>query len=356
VISEANTTLGDVGEFELINTLIIPKLRAAALGLGDDCAYIQLQESFSRLAVTSDATPKPLVYKLGLRSYYSWGWYSVLVNVSDLATSGATPLAMVTSVEAPAEMLVSELADFFDGMADACLAMGIPNGGGNIREAPRFECHGTAIGGLINALEITRHGACAGDDLYLIGPTGLFVSIYLKARRSGLSSLSDQELNVLVKPLPQTKSMVALANAGAVSAATDNSDGVLGAFWNIAERSQVGIDVFLDPRLIPPYVAETAEIEGLDPWNLFFYWGDWQQLVAVPAISSDTFLTLAKASGTEVIHVGRAFASTPILMGISSTERRQLSVLRNENFRSYSYNRDSDALEHRMLKESIFFK
>lgn len=349
-------TLGEIGEFQIINEIILPRLKytSTSVQIGDDCAFVELDEGANTLVVTSDATPKPLVWNLGHKSFYTWGWYSVLINASDLAAAGAKPIAFTTSVEAPSSMSVSELDDFFCGLRDACTQMGIPNAGGNLREAPRFECHGTAIGTTRGGVRLTRHGCTPGDSIYVIGHLGCFITNFLKGQRLGLHALSAEEMWTLTNPFPHIKIMQLLAEAGVVSAATDNSDGILGALWNIAERSNIGIEVFLDNNVIPENVLKTAEVESIDPWNLFFYWGDWQQVVAVPSKFSARFLQIIKKNRIQHTLIGRSIDSGPVLIGKTFEQRRKLRVLRNENFRSNSYNRSEKSLEDYMLKTSIF--
>lgn len=121
-------TLADWGEFRLINELVLPLLKDV-LGdsplswpVGDDYVYIPIPRDASSLVITSDAAPRPLVWDLcaDKAPYNSWGWYSVLVNASDLAAAGAKPLAFTSSIDAPPDMLIEDFRQFFLGVATAC--------------------------------------------------------------------------------------------------------------------------------------------------------------------------------------------------------------------------------------------
>ena len=79
-------TLADLGEFRVLREVVIATLQAdgSASHLGDDCAAIDLPGGSKGLVVTADAAPKPAVWYLGVEDYYTWGWYAVVANASDL--------------------------------------------------------------------------------------------------------------------------------------------------------------------------------------------------------------------------------------------------------------------------------
>lgn len=349
-------TLADWGEFRLINDVILPVLKDTTVlnPLGDDCAYLPMADGSYSLAITTDAAPIPLVWHLGHKSYWVWGWYSVLINASDLAAGGARPLAFTSSVEAPASMQADDLKDFFSGMAAACKEIKIPNAGGNIRSAPRFECHGTALGTVDTNKLLTRSGCNPGDAIVAIGDCGRFISAYLKAQATGLASLPEDEQNRLLRPLPQLRAMECLNTAGVLSAASDNSDGVLGALWNIAERSECGFEVQMDDRTVPDEVKSVATKFKISPWNLMFFWGDWQVLAAVRSTEVRRFRAICEESAINYLELGWAIDSPPVLYGRNNGQRQRLNILRNENFIPTAFNADIEHQLRYMLYTPLF--
>jgi len=245
--------LGDWGEFRLLKEVVIPALSAGALAapLGDDCCAVTFPQSPGELILTADAAPKPLVWELGHESYETWGWYSVLINVSDLAAAGAKPVAFTSSVEAPNTMPVESFRQFFQGMAAACKSLGIPNAGGNIEMHPDLNVTVPAIGMAEVGNGLKRSGCKPGDRVVVIGPCGRFISTYLRAKFGGFDHLSTEEREVLCHPRPKTGEMLALSSVGVVSSATDNSDGILGCLMNIADASGCGVEINSQSRLFP---------------------------------------------------------------------------------------------------------
>ncbi|TWU19507.1 thiamine-phosphate kinase [Allorhodopirellula heiligendammensis] len=350
-------TLSDWGEFRLLNEIILPVLRAGSGGasLGDDCAFIESDRTASHLVVTTDVGPKPLVWSIGHCSYWTWGWYSVLANASDLAAAGATPVGFTTSVEAPGDMTVADFRDYFEGMDAACKEFGLKNAGGNIRVAPRFACHGTAFGSISDSRRITRNECKAGDTIVAIGKCGYFIACYLKAQRLGsIESLDSEEVAALLKPRPRIREMEILQSTGVLSAATDNSDGVLGSLWNIAERSGISVDVCLESGQMPDYVTKESLHHGLDPRHLFLFWGDWQVIASVKADRMKEFERIAERESIEWSVIGKANKGPPGLFGVEENQRREIRLLRNENFVSHSFNENPMSHTDYLLRTPLY--
>jgi thiamine-monophosphate kinase len=349
-------TLKDLGEFHLISNVIIPTLKDITVekGLGDDVAYVPVPGMPGYLAITCDVGPKPLVWSLGEESLWSWGWYCVACNVSDLASAGAKPIAFTSSVEAPNDLQALSFQNLFEGMAAACKAMSIPNAGGNIRMAPRLAAHGTAIGWVNSKTLLTREGCKNGDTIVVIGKTGDFVTAYLKARYNGFNSLNDNEKDVLIKPKTQLVEMFALHQAGFIRAASDNSDGLLGTFMNLAESSKCSIKLELDNLKIPNSIKNIAKIEKIDPLNILFMWGDWQVVAAIPEELEEKFKIYASEKNISYTIFGKAKKGEPGVYAKIESKTKKMKILRNENFIQDSYNKSIESHLNYMLKTSLF--
>ncbi len=340
--SQPVQTLGDLGEFTLLREVVLPTVGGGegVSPLGDDCSFVRLPSGKHDLVVTTDVAPRPLAWYVGHQSYCTWGWHAVVASVSDLAAAGAVPLVITTSVEAPREMVVGEFKEFFEGIAEASRQHGVANGGGNVREAPRLACHTTAIGVVPTGAQLRRGGARPGDLLVAVGECGHFGAAYVRAKERGLDALSEVERARLCRPRARVNEMQVLHGNGLVSAASDNSDGVLGALWNIAEASGCAVEVDMSTGVLPKPVAAVASEFGYNPWNLMFFWGDWQVIVSVHASKTDDFWRAAKQHDISVQRIGRACEGPPGLVGLSEGRRRPLRLLRNENFLESSFNAD----------------
>jgi thiamine-monophosphate kinase len=345
--------LRDLGEFRLLNEVILPELGRSSVELGDDCGFLPLRGSSTSVVVTTDFAPKPLAWLLGEQSYRTWGWYAVLINASDLAAAGAQALGFTSSVEGPADMLVRDMQDFYAGIADACAAYELPYAGGNIRAAPRFECHGTAFGTIPTAQRLGRSKCMPGDVFVSIGPCGEFIAAFLHARIDGIANLSDTERQLLLRPRPRLREMKVLRERELVSAASDNSDGVLGSLWNIAERSNCGVNLDFDESVITDSVKLSAARARLSPWNLFFFWGDWQVIAAVKSARMAEFAKTATTEAIPYVRLGVAIDGPTRLVRQVEGAEQAVRLLRNENFSASSFNESVEAHVDQMLSENL---
>ncbi len=348
--------LRDVGEFKLLSQYILPKIqKLSSENIGDDCAFIKLKTNQEQLVITTDAGPEPAIGKINYESFFSWGWYLIAVNISDLATTGCLPVTISLSVDAPATMKLSALMDFFDGVVAACSEFGIYISGGNIRESKTFSVHGTAIGILEKEQSrITRSNCRVGDILVSVGSNGLFMSKFLKAYFKGYDSLNKEEKDILEKPMPQAKNMMLLNSKNIFSAASDNSDGVLGSLKNIADGSKCGFLMDLDNISLPEYIEEASNYNNYNKWNIYLSWGDWQIIGTVHKDKWGEFVELTKSQNIQFTKLGVATNFNGRIECMLNGVKKEISLVRNENFTKQSYNKDFTEGLNYFLKTDLF--
>ena len=349
-------TLANIGEFALLNKIIIPSVAKnnVVSPLGDDCAFVSLPSGNHELVVTTDVAPRPLAWHLGHISYRTWGWYAIVVNVSDLASAGADPLVITTSIEAPGSMSVEDIKEFFIGMAEAAREHNITNAGGNIRESSQFACHGTAIGTVPINSRIRRNGSQPGDIIVAIGNCCQFPIAYIKGRKCGFDELSIDEKDSLTRPRANIKEMQILRNNGLVNAASDNSDGILGAIWNIAEASGCSIELDMSLKNIPEIIIKTAYEHGYNPWNVFYFWGDWQVIVSVPQSNTAEFWCVIEKNHISAYSLGHFCEGPPQLFGNVEGTKKNIYLARNESFVKDSFNNDTLRHVEFMLRRPLW--
>lgn len=363
-------TLGEIGEFKILD-ILFSKIHTECPEndlIGDDCAFIELNSDSNRIVVTTDPGPKPLVMTLaGLGNYFHWGWYTILVNVSDLASTGATPQSISISIDAPVSMLLKDLLKFYDGLLAACNAFKISLSGGNLRSSKIFSAHSTAIG-VIDVVQnsITRSNCNAGDLLYTIGNNGKFISLFLKAKYDGIDSLSAKEKDYITQTSCQIEHMKRLNSSNFITSASDNSDGIIGSIMNIAQASNCAFEVDFDEiRRSSNYskleeIAEKYSKEELRirPENLFLFWGDWQVLLTITNEKEKDFISITENYNIPITKLGYAKKKdgeniNPIT-GKSDGKIYNILCLRNENFISNSFHNLIRSHLDFMLSENIF--
>jgi thiamine-monophosphate kinase len=224
-----------MGEFELIARHFTRKSRRALLGVGDDCALLQLRPG-TQLAVSSDM--------LGAGRHFfddvdpcSLGHKALAVNLSDLAACGARPLAFTLALSLPAvdDPWLSRFAAGLLALADThdCELIG-----GDTTRGPLNIC--ITVLGETEGGALLRSGAQVGDDVYVSGQLG-DAHLALRALQGQLS-LPEPLLTWARQRLerPEPRVALGLALRGVASAAIDLSDGLIGDLGHVLKASGVG--------------------------------------------------------------------------------------------------------------------
>jgi len=233
--------LDDLGEFGLLAEL---ERRGLAWGIEHDAAQID------GLVVTQDALVEGVHFRFDLVSWRDLGYRAAAVNLSDLAASGADPLALVVSLGLPAETRLDDVLALYEGLNEP----GVPVRGGDTTRAGCVLLSVTAVGR--SARVPGRAGARPGDLVVVSGPLGAAGAAF----RSG--GLARPPLR-----LDEGRRLAAVATA-----MLDVSDGLAADAGHIAERS--GCRLAIELERVP--LAPGATIDDLG------FGEDYELLAATP--------------------------------------------------------------------------
>lgn len=339
-------TLAEVGELRLLEDVVLPMARQfdATTNAGDDCAFIQVGEY--TLAATGDVGPRPVIQNLAAHQndWEAAGWLAVVATASDIASAGAKPLFATNCIDAPPELHVQVLETFMLGYFRALKTFGFRNGGGDLRHGPNLLARVFGVGTVEHTGRIGRRGAAPADHLVVIGPAGLFMANFLlamKAEADGIETSAFTDSPELLRfPRPQLDAMQLLARHGLIAAASDTSDGLIGAVHNIVRGSRCGFHLELHESLLAPEVRVAADLVEVDsPWNIFFAWGDWSVAAVVPAGRFSEFEDICKVHSFEYRYLGQAIEGDRITATKDGCQScLELTIVRNENFVSRGFN------------------
>lgn len=151
------TTLGELGEHGLLDEL---ERRGLAAGIEHDAAVVD------GLVVTQDVLVEGVHFRFDLLDWRELGARAAAVNISDLAASGAEPLALLVSLGLPAETQLDDALELYAGLNER----GVPIRGGDTTRADRVVLSVTALGR--SARVPGRAGARVGDAVVVTGPLG----------------------------------------------------------------------------------------------------------------------------------------------------------------------------------------
>lgn len=202
--------------------------------LGDDCAAIPDGDSYLLLAAEG------LWPQLVTQDPWFAGWCAIMVNVSDIAAMGGTPIAVVDAMWSQSVMASTPL---WQGMQAAAQAYNIPIVGGHTNCHSPYDGLAVAILGRAQQL-ITSFDACPGDDLVIvINMAGSYYNTYpfWNAATTAAPDLLREQVALLPK----------LVEGGLCKTGKDISmGGLAGTLLMLAEASGVGavLDLDLMPR------------------------------------------------------------------------------------------------------------
>jgi thiamine-monophosphate kinase len=222
------TKLADVGEFGLLAEL---ERRGLAQGIDHDATVVE------GLVVTQDALVEGVHFRFDLLGWRELGARAAAVNLSDLAASGAEPLALIVSLGLPQETELDDVLELYAGLNER----GVAVRGGDTTRADRVLLSVTALGH--SARVPGRAGARPGDLVIVSGPLG-GAGVAFRAGR--LLPVPDR--------IEEGKRLAQVATA-----MLDLSDGLAPDAGHIAERSGVGVAIELE--CVP--LASGAELDDL---------------------------------------------------------------------------------------------
>lgn len=217
-------------EEEFVRELIrlFPAGKNVVLGIGDDCAALEIPGSGSYLLAAADQVVENIHYLPGTAPEKIAGKL-VRRNVSDVAAMGGTPAYALLSVAAGTE----DLLPFHRAVAAECEKYGIQVIGGDVSGTSGGDVFSLSILGFAEKDRLkTRSGAKTGDALFACGSFG----------RS-----FPTEWHLLFEPM--LKEGLALGAERDVHAMMDVSDGLLKDAARMAEAS--GLAFELDPDSVP---------------------------------------------------------------------------------------------------------
>lgn len=271
--------LRDVGEREIIKKMfdLISKDPRAPIQLGDDLAAIELGKGelaclkCDMLVHSTDVPPGMTLYQAGRKAIVS--------VVSDFASKGIKPLAILSSLGMPQDFKEKDVEELVNGLDAGAREYGAYIVGGDTNEACDLiiDCIGFGLGN--RESYVSRTGAKPGD---LVAVTGLFgeTAAALKMITDGYSMsppIKRRFKKAIYMPNARLDEGLALAKTKALSSSIDSSDGLALSLYDLSEQSQVGFRIENVP--ISEDVEKFANDNNLDPLSLALYGGEEYELV-----------------------------------------------------------------------------
>ena len=268
------TTPNLSSEFDLIARHFTRPAANAVLGVGDDCALVDITNGMD-LAVSTDTMVSGTHFFPDVDPE-NLGHKALAVNLSDMAAMGAMPYWAMLALTLPS-VDHAWLAAFAKGFFDLAAEFNVSLIGGDTTRGP-LTLTVTIMGEVPAGAALRRSGAKAGNDVWVSGNIG--DAALAVAHRHGKVVLAENDYHEAVLRLYEPTPRVQLGQAlrGIATAAIDVSDGLLADLGHICRLSGVGATVDLNSIPVSPIGAKhfssdagrTAIVAGGDDYELCF--------------------------------------------------------------------------------------
>jgi thiamine-monophosphate kinase len=296
--------LSDVGEFGLIERIIRrigdPRSSRVLLGPGDDAAVLR-PPAGRDLVVSTDALVEDVHFRWCSQAPATVGRRALLVNLSDLAAMGATPLGFVVALAAPPTLALARAEGLIAGLLREARAHACPLVGGNVAAARETSLAVTVFGSVAPGRALRRDAGRPGDRIFVTGSLGGAGLARIRAERTGA------RLRKL--PVPRLAAGRALARIESVNGCIDISDGLVADLGHLLAKAGRGAEI--DPGRIPcPQGFGTAcRRLGVDSQALLLGGGeDYELLFSLGARARLSEAALARRLAVPVAEIGRVTA------------------------------------------------
>ncbi len=240
--------------------------------IGDDCAYLK----DLGIVVTQDSLVEEVHFLRKKITPFQLGYKSVMVNISDIAASGAEPKYLTVSLSLPQDIDNKFIEEFYEGCKKAC-SESIKIVGGDITGGDKIFISVCAIGSTAGRKISSRKNAKVGHKIIVSGLHG--------SSGAGLKLLLEEKNKPekFIKAHLEPKAQVEFGKNIAITvkqdyAMMDTSDGLMDALSIIANESGVLLDIDFDK------IPHDKDLEQFENWqNLVLFGGEDYQIVAAVA-------------------------------------------------------------------------
>ena len=270
-----------LGEHEIINIIRqrLTHMPNNPVPFGDDVSAVPIGKGEVAVLKTDMLVAKTDVPKK--MSLYNAARKAVVMNVSDFASKGVQPTAVMVALGLPKNLATTQaVTEIADGLNAGAREYGAYVIGGDTGETCDLTISISLYGKAKQDKLMLRSGAKPGD---ILAVTGMFGK-----SAAGLQLLLDENLvvppvtrlaleNAVLNPHARLAVGLALAKSGCVSASMDSSDGLAWSLYELMQMSGVGFVVETIP--LASETAEFSKQNGLDAEALALYGGEEYELV-----------------------------------------------------------------------------
>jgi thiamine-monophosphate kinase len=230
------------------------------LGIGDDCAIFRPRGSAEDLLFTTDMLIEDVHFRRDTHRAQDVGWKALARGLSDIAAMGGEPRFCLLSL-ALAEWTGPRWVDgFYRGLLKLAEREKTPLMGGDLARAGTVMCDVVVCGAVPRGKALRRHGARAGDAIYVSGRLG--------GSALGLAGGGGSARKRHLRPQPRLALGRFLRSQVRATAAMDLSDGLSLDLHRLCLASGLGAQIGVPP-IFSGATLEQA-LHGGEDYELLF--------------------------------------------------------------------------------------
>lgn len=295
----------ELGERKIIELIInkLEKIPDMPIPFGDDITGIRLENGkiailkTDMLIAATDVPPGMTPFQAARKA--------VVMNISDLASKGVEPNAVLVALGLPAETSKEDIEEIGRGLNAGAREYGAYVIGGDTSEASDIILSVMLFGICDERYLVKRSGSRPGD---ILAVTGLFgrTSAGLKMLLEGFHApehLKKVFLKAVYMPEARLELGLKLAKSNSVTSTIDSSDGLAVSLHELRKVSNTGFCVTSLPTA--PEVEEYAKLHSLSKKELTLFGGEeYELVVTINPEKWDTAVSVAKSVNCQLIPIG----------------------------------------------------
>ena len=261
-----------MNEINLINKI---KNTLKSQYIGDDCAYLK----DLGIVISQDSLVEDVHFSKHMMSPYQIGYKSVMVNLSDIAASGAKPAYLTVALSLPKQIKDDAVIDFYEGAKYALENLDVEIVGGDITGSDKLYISISVIGKTLNRKISSRSHAKIGHKIITSGVHGSSAA-GLRILQNDLEPDKDL-IKAHLMPVAQIDFAKQISEQIQEDyAMMDTSDGLFDALFKIGSASECTMSVDFERILYDPKIKEYFS----DYKDLILFGGEDYQIVATVPI------------------------------------------------------------------------
>ncbi|MHB1005202.1 MAG: AIR synthase family protein [Chloroflexota bacterium] len=241
------------------------------------------------------------------------GWLAVHVSCNDVAANGAEPVGVLPTLLLPVSATEDDIRRLMAEINSAASELNVEVLGGHTEVTPGISAaiiSLTAIGRAAKSAYVTSSGARPGHDILMSKSAGLEGTSILANDLAGVlePALGPDLLaraRDLVRRISVVKEGLLAAREGASALHDTTEGGILGAAFEMAEASAIGLELWPDAIPVLPETRAICAFFRVDPLRLI---SSGTMLIAAP--NGTALAETISRAGVECTVIGKALPAT----------------------------------------------